>query len=91
VAASAAELLFRTSRNLEKELNHCREAKSMGANLAVFPELWNTGATRQAQKRAGDEPRDAPGLKVQPNVANAASFPARPRRNQVHRAAAPTA
>jgi len=32
-------------RNLEKGLKRCREAKSMGADLAVFPELWNIGAT----------------------------------------------
>jgi len=34
------------SRNLEKGLKCCREAKSMGADLVVFPELWNTGAFR---------------------------------------------
>lgn len=33
------------SRNLEKGLKHCREAKSMGADLAVFPELWSIGAS----------------------------------------------
>ena len=32
-------------RNLKKGLKCCREAKSMGAELAVFPELWNIGAT----------------------------------------------
>lgn len=34
------------SRNLERGLKGCREAKSMGADLAVFPELWNIGSTR---------------------------------------------
>jgi predicted amidohydrolase len=34
------------NRNLDKGLDRCREAKSMGADLAVFPELWNIGATR---------------------------------------------
>ena len=34
------------SHNLEKGLKCCREAKSMGADLVVFPELWNTGAFR---------------------------------------------
>src|SRR5215472_11796512 len=32
-------------RNLEKGLKYCRDAKSMGADLAVFPELWNIGFT----------------------------------------------
>jgi predicted amidohydrolase len=31
------------SRNLEKGLKCCSSAKSMGADLAVFPELWNIG------------------------------------------------
>lgn len=34
------------SRNLEKGVARCREAKSMGADLAVFPELWNMGFTQ---------------------------------------------
>jgi predicted amidohydrolase len=34
------------TRNLEKGLKRCRDAKSMGADLAVFPELWNIGCTR---------------------------------------------
>ena len=34
------------NRNLEKGLQRCREAKSMGADLAVFPELWNVGSVR---------------------------------------------
>ena len=33
-------------RNLEKGLKCCRDAKSMGADLAVFPELWNIGFAR---------------------------------------------
>lgn len=33
-------------RNLEKGLQRCREAKALGADLAVFPELWNIGGTR---------------------------------------------
>jgi len=43
------------SRNLEKGLNRCREAKSMGADLAVFPELWNIGSTRYPLSAAGRE------------------------------------
>lgn len=43
------------SRNLEKGLGRCREAKSMGADLAVFPELWNVGATRCPLGAAGRE------------------------------------
>jgi predicted amidohydrolase len=31
------------SRNLEKGLKCCCDAKSMGADLVVFPELWNIG------------------------------------------------
>jgi predicted amidohydrolase len=31
------------SQNLDKGLKCCRYAKSMGADLAVFPELWNIG------------------------------------------------
>lgn len=41
------------TRNLKKGLKHCRDAKSMGADLAVFPELWNIGCARC--------PIDAPG------------------------------
>ena len=33
------------SRNLAKGLQYCREAKALGADLAVFPELWNIGFT----------------------------------------------
>ena len=29
--------------NLEKGLNYCRQAKAMGADLALFPEMWNNG------------------------------------------------
>jgi predicted amidohydrolase len=32
-------------KNLAKGLEACREAKAIGADLAVFPELWNIGAT----------------------------------------------
>ena len=30
-------------RNLEKGLLACRQAKAMGADLALFPEMWNIG------------------------------------------------
>ena len=33
------------SKNLVKGVQACREAKALGADLAVFPELWNIGAT----------------------------------------------
>lgn len=33
-------------RNLALGLEYCRQAKAMGADLAVFPELWNIGCTR---------------------------------------------
>ena len=29
--------------NLEKGLNACKKAKSMGADIALFPEMWNCG------------------------------------------------
>jgi predicted amidohydrolase len=31
--------------NLAKGAQACREAKALGADLALFPELWNIGAT----------------------------------------------
>lgn len=34
------------ARNLEKGLRCCREAKSLNADLVVFPELWNIGSAR---------------------------------------------
>ena len=43
------------ARNLEKGLECCREAKSLGADLAVFPELWNIGAARCPIDVAGRE------------------------------------
>jgi predicted amidohydrolase len=33
-------------QNLAKGVRACREAKTLGADLVVFPELWNIGATR---------------------------------------------
>jgi predicted amidohydrolase len=32
-------------KNLEKGIQYCREAKMRGADLVVFPELWNIGFT----------------------------------------------
>ena len=32
-------------KNLEKGIRSCREAKTRGADLVVFPELWNIGST----------------------------------------------
>lgn len=32
-------------QNLKKGLDACRRAKEMGADLALFPEVWNTGYT----------------------------------------------
>lgn len=31
------------SLNLEKGMNACRKAKEMGADIALFPEMWNNG------------------------------------------------
>lgn len=32
-------------KNLPKGVQACRQAKALGADLAVFPELWNIGST----------------------------------------------
>ena len=29
--------------NLKKGLEYCRKAKEMGADIALFPEMWSTG------------------------------------------------
>ncbi len=34
------------SRNLANGLRFCHDAKAAGADLAVFPELWNIGCMR---------------------------------------------
>jgi predicted amidohydrolase len=34
------------NRNLAKGLQYCRNAKALGADLVVFPELWNVGSAR---------------------------------------------
>lgn len=31
--------------NLEKGIENCRQAKKMGADIAIFPEMWNVGYT----------------------------------------------
>lgn len=31
--------------NLQKGIEYCRRAKSMGADIALFPEMWNNGYT----------------------------------------------
>ena len=31
--------------NVEKDAHFCREARAMGADIAVFPEMWTTGYT----------------------------------------------
>jgi N-carbamoylputrescine amidase len=48
-----APLVNDPKRNLEKGLERCREAKALGADLAVFPELWNIGCTRCPIDAAG--------------------------------------
>src|SRR5690349_24284537 len=35
------------SNNLQRGLQACREAKALGSDLAVFPELWNVGCSLQ--------------------------------------------
>ncbi|MEG1389686.1 MAG: carbon-nitrogen hydrolase family protein [Angelakisella sp.] len=32
-------------KNLTKGIEHCKKAKAMGADIALFPEMWNTGYT----------------------------------------------
>src|SRR5438046_9468733 len=44
------------NRNLAKGLEYCRKAKALGADLSVFPELWNTGF---ASSLIGSEARQA--------------------------------
>ena len=29
--------------NLKKGISYCRKAKSMGADIALFPEMWSVG------------------------------------------------
>jgi len=41
------------SRNLEKGLRCCRDAKLLGADLVVFPELWNIGCAQCPINAAG--------------------------------------
>lgn len=31
------------TENLEKGMNYCRKAKAMGADIALFPEMWSNG------------------------------------------------
>jgi predicted amidohydrolase len=40
-------------KNLEKGLRACREAKALGADLALFPELWNIGFTLSLRNPEG--------------------------------------
>src|ERR1700722_16983222 len=39
------------SRNMAKGLQYCREVKARGADLALFPELWNIGFTPKENLR----------------------------------------
>lgn len=36
--------------NLQKGIDYCRRAKLMGADIALFPEIWNTGYTIPSAK-----------------------------------------
>ena len=42
-------------RNIKKGVEKCREAKSRGADLAVFPELWNIGGAQCPLDPAGQQ------------------------------------
>jgi predicted amidohydrolase len=48
--------LGKQNENLEKGLRSCERAKEMGADLALFPEMWNTGydfSSRENDKESG--------------------------------------
>lgn len=45
-------------RNLAKGVECCRDAKTAGADLGVFPELWNSGCTRCQIDAAGRRSMD---------------------------------
>ena len=58
--------------NLEKGLNYCRQAKAMGADLALFPEMWNNGyrvTADPAQLEADAVPRDGAFVRAFANLA----------------------
>ena len=38
--------------NQRKGLDWCRRAKAMGADLALFPEMWNTGYAMTEDEQA---------------------------------------
>lgn len=66
-----ALLQLHTGKTLEENetigLNACRRAKSMGADLALFPEMWSTGYTipqSEEQLRANVIPADHPFLRA---------------------------
>lgn len=66
-----ALLQLHTGKTLEENetigLNACRRAKSMGADLALFPEMWSTGYTipqGEEQLRANAIPADHPFLRA---------------------------
>ena len=41
--------------NLEKGLNACRKAKEAGADIALFPEMWNTGYALSRDLKINEE------------------------------------
>ena len=41
--------------NLEKGLNACRKAKEAGTDIALFPEMWNTGYTLSRDLKINEE------------------------------------
>ena len=58
--------------NLEKGLDYCRRAKAMGADLALFPEMWNNGyrvTADPAQLEADAVPRDGAFVRAFANLA----------------------
>ncbi|MDR2303989.1 MAG: carbon-nitrogen hydrolase family protein [Treponema sp.] len=46
--------------NLEKGIAYCRLAKELGADLALFPEMWNIGYTFNTVPSAGTKERGSP-------------------------------
>lgn len=43
-----------TEKNLKLALSHCREAKKMGADLVLFPEMWSMAYARPASLEKDD-------------------------------------
>src|SRR5512140_419024 len=45
---------FDQAANLEQGERACRQAASLGADIALFPEMWNIGYTYEGPRPKGD-------------------------------------